>query len=317
MKLMVFTLVCLLSSASFASFDKWKKQYAKRAAKRGLSQSFVLKILKNVKPDPTVIEKDRNQVILDKNKDYQKFIKRWLRESPSRIEVGKKKLAENLEILEKIEKKYKVEKEVIVALWGTETLYGEITGDYDLVRSLATLSFEGRRRKFFERQLNAALRLIKQGHVDRDDLKGSWAGATGQCQFMPSNIGLYAQDYDEDGKKDIWKTKSDIFASIANYLRKNGWQYGKSIGTLAINTKKKKVNVNRYRSITTYNKLGFRNTDGSKISGNWRGRKMAEIPMKNSPYILRGSNYQTLRKWNRSNLFAAFNIMLIEGFVNE
>lgn len=307
-------LFIFLSSNSLASFEAWKFKYAHRASKRGLSKSFVLKILKDVQLQPEVIEKDKNQIILDTKTEYTKFIKGWLRDSPSRIERGRKLLLEHKDLLNQIENKYGVDKEIIVALWGTESLYGDVMGDYDLIRSLATLSYDGRRRDFFETQLSAALRILKQGHVGRDQLKGSWAGATGQCQFMPSNIALYAQDFDGDGKKDIWSTKADIFASIANYLKKNGWKFGKSIGDLAYNTKKKKLTLNRYRSIETYNRLGMRTKRGERLKGNWHARRLAAIPLKNSPLILRGSNFLPLLKWNRSNLFAALNIILVEGF---
>ena len=148
----------------------------------------------------------------------------------------------------------------------------------------------------------------------REQLKGSWAGATGQCQFMPSNINAYAQHFDGDGKKDIWNTKADVFASIANFLKKVGWKYKKEIGTLALNTKNKKLTPNKYRSQKTYNRYGFKNLDGSKIKGKWRRRRFAEIPMKNSPVVLRGSNYKPLLSWNNSSLFAAFNILLMNGF---
>lgn len=302
-------------SSTFAgeSFEQWKISYAKRAARHGLPQAFVLNILNDVKEDLSVVEKDRNQVVLDKERDYNQFIQKWLRSEPSRIELGKEHLKENWELLEKIEATYGVEKEIIVSLWGVETFYGQITGDYDLVRSLATLAYEGRRRKFFEIQLNAALRLIKQGHVTRKDLKGSWAGATGQCQFMPSNIPVYAQDFDGDGKKDIWNNKADLFASIAYFLKKVGWQKGKSIGSLVLNTKSLELRPDKYRSKKVYQKLGFKNLDGSKIDGNWSARRVANIPLKGSPVILRGTNYSPLLKWNNSSLFAAFNIILHEG----
>jgi membrane-bound lytic murein transglycosylase B len=309
----------LISSPLYAkqTFEQWKKSYAKKAAKHGLPQKFVLSMLEDVTVDETVIEKDRNQVILDKKRDYNDFIKRWMRTEPSRIEQGRIALQENLELLQRVEKKYGVEKEVIVSLWGVETFYGQITGDYDLVRSLATLAYDGRRRKFFEIQLNASLRLIKQGHVKREDLKGSWAGATGQCQFMPSNIPAYARDFDGDGKKDIWNNKADLFASIAYFLKKVGWQKGKSIGSLALNNKGKELNKTKYRTKNTYSKLGFTELDGSKISGNWRARRIATIPMKNSPVVLRGSNYKPLTTWNNSSLFAAFNILLVEGLMQK
>lgn len=307
-------LLVLLPQLCFADFEKWKLSYAKAASKRGLPQKFVIKELKQLKFDKEIVEKDRNQIILDKDTDYQKFIQKWLRSEPTRIEQGRVLLKKYAKLLNQIEKKYQVDKEVIVALWGTETFYGKITGDYDIIHSLATLSYDGRRKDFFETQLTAALKLIYQGHVKRENLKGSWAGATGQCQFMPSNIPLYAQDFNGDGKKDIWGTEADVFASIANYLKKNGWSRGKSIGSLAINTKDKNLTSNRYRSQSEYNRLGFKSLSGEKISGNWSRRRFAELPMKNSPVVLRGSNYGPLLKWNRSSLFAAFNIILMDGF---
>jgi len=311
-----FILLIFISLPLYAQedFNAWKKSYAKRAAKRGLPSKFVLDILKDVEEDLSVIEKDKKQVILDKEKDYKTFIQMWLRSNPSRIEIGKEMLKKHAKVLNKIEKKYGVEKEIIIALWGVETFYGKITGDYDLIRSLATLSYEGRRRKFFETQLNAALRALKQGHVTRDKLIGSWAGATGQCQFMPSNIPVYAQDFNGDGKKDIWTTTEDVFASIAYLLKKAGWEKGKSIGQLAINSKNIEIDNEIYRSPSTFNRLGFTALDGSSIKGRWNSRRFATIPMKNSPVVLRGSNYKPLLKWNNSSLFAAFNILLLEGF---
>jgi membrane-bound lytic murein transglycosylase B len=295
------------------SFDQWKKSYAKRASKHGISKSFTLKTLSGITPDMSVVKKDRNQVTSSKNLDYQKFIKRWLRNSPSRLDESRKALSDNLALLEKVEAKYGVDKEVIVSLWGTETLFGKITGDYDLLTSLATLSWDGRRRKFFETQLNAALRLIKQGHVKRKDLKGSWAGATGQCQFMPSNIPVYGQDFDGDGKIDIWNNKADLFASIAYYMKRVGWKKGKSIGSLSYNIKRSKISLNKYRSKSEWNRLGFRNLDGTKLNDiKWKKRKAAKITMKNSPIVLRGSNYKPLMNWNSSSLFAAFNILIID-----
>lgn len=313
----IFILIFLiLSTNSFAkeSFEQWKSSYAKRASKRGIPKKYVLEILKDVKLDSNVIEKDSKQVIFDKEKDYNIFIKSWLRSNPSRVELAKQALVDNLDLLKKVENRYGVDKEIIVSLWGVETLFGKITGDYDLITSLATLAYDGRRRTFFERQLNAALRLLKKGHVVRESLKGSWAGATGQCQFMPSNISAYAQDFDGDGKKDIWTNKADLFASIANFLKMVGWEKGKSIGSLAtVSTDViSELSLTKYRTKDTYNKLGFKNLKGEKIKGNWVARRVATIPLKNSPVILRGSNYSKLLRWNNSSLFAAFNIMLID-----
>lgn len=293
------------------SFEQWKKSFIKKAASRGIPSKFTKEQFKDLKFNVEIVEKDRNQVTSSKVIDYQVWIKKWLRKNPSRTEEAKKNLKDNLSILKKVERKYGVPKEVIVALWGVESLFGKIQGDYDLIESLSALTYDGRRKKFFETQLLAALRLIYKGHVKRADLKGSWAGATGQCQFMPSNIPAYARDFNEDGKKDIWKTKEDVFASIAYLLKKAGWKRGSTIGSLAITTKGRKFKFNKYRSAQSYNKLGLRNMDGTKLNGKWR-RIVSDIPMKNSPLVLRGGNYKALMKWNRSSLFAALAIILID-----
>ena len=110
-----------------------------------------------------------------------------------------------------------------MALWGLETAYGKNTGNFNILNSLATLAYEGRRREFFESELISALLIIDQGHIKASDMKGSWAGAMGQCQFMPSSFLAYAVDYDHDGKTNIWTDREDVLASIANYLSTVGW----------------------------------------------------------------------------------------------
>ena len=308
-------LVAISSEAHPAqSFNQWKNAYAKRAARRGIPKAYVLKTLKGVQVDQRVLDMSRNQVLLDKDRDYKKFIDEWVGTSSKRIRRGKHMLRKYRTLLKRVEKRYGVKKEVIVSLWGTETLYGVITGNHDLIRALATLAYGSNRKNFFEIQLNAALRLLRDGHASRKTLRGSWAGATGQCQFMPSNFKLYAQDFDGDGKKDIWTNPADVFASIAYFLKKTGWKNGNTIGSLALNTRGKRIRLDRYYTKKEYRAMGFRKTDGSPLSGNWRGRKASEIPLKNSPVVLKGGNYESILAWNHSSLFAAFNIILIEGF---
>ena len=310
-------ILCSQTGLCSTNFNQWKYEYATRAAKRGIPKSFSLKILKELKVDETVLEKFKKQVILDEEKDFKTFMLRWLRDG-ARVAKGKELIKKHFDLLDKVEKKYLVDKEIIVALWGTETLYGEIVGDYDLIRSLATLSYEGRRRKFYETQLSSVLRLIKKGKLKREKLRGSWAGATGQCQFMPSNISVYGQDFDNNGEIDLWGSLPDIFASMAQLLKKAGWKYKKSIGELAKAPKNFKGDYDKYRSPKTYQKLGFTLLNGIDFGQKvWKARKAAKIPFKNSPVILRGSNYNTILKWNRSSLFAAFNIALMDGFMRD
>ena len=310
----LIALFTLYTPTLFAeTFSAWKKKFANDAVSSGLPKSYTLKVLKSVKFDPSVVKKDRNQVHSNKKLDYLKFMERWKGHNSARLKIANEKLAKNLKLLQQVEDKYGVEKEIIVSLWGVETYFGRITGSYDVVRSLATLAYEGRRRAFFEEQLKAALLMLYKGHTTRENLKGSWAGATGQCQFMPSNHHL-AQDFDGDGRKDIWTNKADIFASIANFLKNAGWKKGEKIGILALNTKNHKLQGKTFRTANEYNKLGFTRLDGSKIqSAGWSKKQAASIPLQNSPVVLKGANYKALMSWNASVLFAAFNIIMINA----
>ncbi len=244
----------------------------------------MLSTLKNVQRDPKVVERDKNQVTLDTERSYQKFMGRWLRGYNERVVQGIKLLKEHATLLQKIEDEYGVEKEIIVSLWGVETFYGRITGDYNVVRSLATLSHDGRRRKFYETQLNATLRLIKNKHTTAKDFVGSWAGATGQCQFMPSNIPAYGQDYNKDGKIDIWSTKADVTTRPLQIFFTNS-------------LRKKMIRL----------ELLFLKSSNTKNMN-------LTIPLQDSPIILKGPNYRAIQRWNNSSLFVAFNMVLMDSF---
>ena len=202
-----------------ADFQQWLAGFKERAIQNGISRSTVNKALKISEPLSRVITLDKKQP--EKKLTMDEYLASVI--SKARITKGRELYAENKELLDKISAKYNVEPEFIVALWGLETGYGKNTGGFNVVNALATLAYEGRRREFFESELTSALLIIDQGHISPSEMKGSWAGAMGQCQFMPSSFLAYAVDYDGDGKTDIWNNKKDVFASIANYLSTVGW----------------------------------------------------------------------------------------------
>ena len=208
-------LVSIRPHLVFASsdFENWKKIYIKRASKRGIPTHFLKKHLKDVEFNKDIVLKEKKQITANVKIDYKTWIKKWLRKDNSRIKIAKEMLIKHKYLLEKIEQKYLVDKEIIISLWGVETFFGQITGDYDIISSLATLSYKSRRKKFFEIQLTAAFRLLYQGHVKRKDLKGSWAGATGQLQFMPSNFNGFAKDFDGVVYRlNIWERPKPVFS---------------------------------------------------------------------------------------------------------
>ena len=200
-------------------FAQWGAVFKVKAIGAGISPQLVTTALANIHPVKKVVALDRKQP--ETTQTLDEYLDNVI--TQGRIDKGHKLLIENREVLNDISRKTGVEPEFIVALWGLESGFGEKIGDYPVVKTLATLAYEGRRRDFFESELIDALKIIQDQQIRPDDLRGSWAGAMGQCQFMPSSYLKYGVDYDNDGYVDIWTNKGDVFASIANYLKTVGW----------------------------------------------------------------------------------------------
>ncbi len=206
-----------------------------------------------------------------------------------------------------VEKKFGVQAQYIVALWGIETNFGSNTGGFKVVDSLATLAWEGRRADFFKGELIKALKIIDEGHISAADMKGSWAGAMGQCQFMPSSFFNFAVDANGDGHKDIWNTKIDVFASAANYLSKSGWNYGERWGRRVVlpkNFPENLIDRNLTKPLSYWAQQGVKLPDGAPLpSENMSAAIVAPDGTAGEAYIVY-NNYQTIMKWNRSTYFA-------------
>ncbi|MGR3617506.1 MAG: lytic murein transglycosylase [Paracoccaceae bacterium] len=208
-------------------FQNWIKGFEKRALVQGISALTLTNAFSGVQYDAEVIQRDRNQ------SEFTKTIWEYLDSAASdtRIQNGKIALSQNKQALEAIEQKHGVEKEVVVAVWGLESAYGSYRGDKDVIQSLATLAFDGRRGKFFEQQLIAALKILQSGDVPPRKMTGSWAGAMGHTQFIPTSYLAYAVDFTGDGKRDIWSDNpADALASTAAYLQRSGWVKGQPWG---------------------------------------------------------------------------------------
>lgn len=207
-------------------FQKWLADFRARAAGEGISAGTLAAALDRLTYNPRVVELDRGQPD-DSRPTTVPLFSDYLaaRLVPARINPGKRLAAELGPTLRAVESRYGVPPEIMLGIWGMETSYGGYTGNFDLVRSLASLAFDGRREALFTRELIAALRMIDSG-VPRGRLVGSWAGATGNPQFLPSSYLTHAVDFDGDGTADIWQSRADTAASIANYLKNNGWVTG-------------------------------------------------------------------------------------------
>ncbi len=287
-------------SYSDEKFNLFINNIANDAQKKGVSNEIIKEFKKNAYFIPRVIELDRSQPEFKLTLDQ--YLKRVV--TPLRIMKANKKYKENKVILNKIAKHYEVQARFLVALWGIETDFGRLTGGFSVVSSLATLAYEGRRHDYFKKELFNALKIINDGHISLNNMTGSWAGAMGQCQFMPSSFLNYASDWDKDGTKNIWTSKPDVFASAANYLSKVGWSNKKTWGRkVFVGNNKFKLNK-KYYSLKKWSSKGILNNDKTKLPQLDLKARLV-IPDSYGKYgFLVYSNFDSLLNWNRSNYFA-------------
>lgn len=200
-------------------FAIWLENTVAEARTRGFSDDIVAQTLSGLEPLPRVIESDRNQAEL--NPGFARYASSRL--TTTMVRNGRTMAKQHATLLARIEKEFGVPRRILLAIWGIETRYGRSTGRTPVFQALATLSWEGRRAEFFKGELFNALAMVDRGYIDARSMTGSWAGAMGQTQFMPSSYLQYAVDFDRDGHRDIWKSTPDALASIANYLKGYGW----------------------------------------------------------------------------------------------
>lgn len=207
------------AQADRPSFQAWLSDLRAEAREAGISEGTLDAALTGLQPIERVVELDRRQP------EFTQTFSEYLdaRVSQARIERGRKMIARHRDTLQAVAEKYGVQPRFIAAIWGMETNYGSYLGSFSVVGALATLAYDPRRGDYFRRELINALKILDEGHTTVEAMEGSWAGAMGQSQFMPSSFRAYAQDFDGDGRRDIWGTPADVFASIANYLDQHGW----------------------------------------------------------------------------------------------
>ncbi|MAY66525.1 MAG: lytic transglycosylase, partial [Rhodospirillaceae bacterium] len=312
-------LVCILSMGAFggragaasaesvappsaAEFQAWLDGFKTRAAARGISAATLDRALTGTSYITRVIELDRRQPEFTMTfwQYYEKTI------SDKRIARGRELLKTHADLLAKVEAQYGVPPRFLVAFWGLESNFGDYTGTFPLIGALATLAFDPRRSKFFSEQLLAALEIIDRGDIPAD-VKASWAGAMGNTQFIPSTYRAYAIDFDGDGRRDLWRSLPDVFASSAHFLMKSGWRRDETWGRevrlpksfdFALSGLDKKLKLKEWQA------KGVRRADG-------RDLPLADIDAAlilpagaNGPAFLVYNNYETILVWNRSILYA-------------
>lgn len=284
------------------SFEEFLTDIRTQALDKGISKTTLDKAFDNLKPNPRVIKFDRTQAEFSQN--FWRYLSS--RVSEYRLKKGAKKLKQHQQELQENYKKYGVPPHIIVAFWGMESNYGGNTGNLGLIRSLATLSFDKRRSEFFTEQLLSLLELIDKGKIPIS-AKGSWAGAMGNVQFMPTNVAAYGVDADNDGKIDLWGNDADIFASAANFLEQIGWhraeRWGREV-SIPKDFDYQLANLNIRKTVNDWKLLGVRAADNKELPTSDMQASIV-LPMGyNGPAFFAYRNFRAILRWNRSILYA-------------
>ena len=304
-------LLCALCCASVLvahgdevpDFSNWLAQFRQEALAQGISQATLDAALADVQLLPEVIERDQRQPEFIQT--FWTYLDKRL--SPWRIERGQALLLEHRALLDEVQERYGVPASVLVAFWGLETNYGGYLGDFPIPAALATLAFDPRRGAFFRRELLQSLRIIEAGHVAAADMKGSWAGAMGQVQFMPSTYLRYAVDGDGDGRKNLWTSLPDAFHSAANFLRELGWQPGELWGRevrLPANFDWESAHPKVKKPVSTWASLGVTQADGSPLPKSDMVGAIVLPQGHAGPAFLVYRNFEVILGWNRSLSYA-------------
>ena len=290
-------------------FATWLQELRAEARQKGISEVVLDDALNGIAPLPRVIELDRSQP--EFSLTFEEYVGKVV--SPTRKRVAAEKLREHDRLLTEVAAKYGVQKRFLVTFWGVETSFGRYLGSFNVPQALVTLAYDGRRSAYFRKELFNALTILEQGHITAAAMKGSWAGAMGQSQFMPSSFVNYAVDWDGDGKRDIWETKADVFASSANYLAKAGWRdditWGRAValpsdgkinGKAALALAEAKTKM----ALGDWAQAGVRNADGSALPARPLPARLIMPAGDNGPTYLVYSNFDSILAWNRSNYYA-------------
>lgn len=292
------------SRAESRPFAEWVTTFKSKAESEGVSSNLVERAFRDLTPHQRVIELDRKQP--EGSMSFVEYRKKIV--NALRIKRGREMYSKHRAKLEEVGARYGIAPQYIVALWGIETNYGSNTGGFDVVQALSTLAWEGRRSAFFTDELLTALKIIDDGHIDLDDMGGSWAGAMGQNQFMPSSFTNFAQDYNNDGRKDIWNSLPDVFASSANYLTRSGWKDGEKWGRQVLLPEgfdKALIGKSVKKPLADWERLGVRAVGNAPLPDVAGFRPYIVAPDGDvGPAYLAYHNFDVIKKWNRSDYFA-------------
>ncbi len=307
---LILTTTLLLSGSLTAyanpqPFSAWLDGVRAEAIRNGISQPIVEAALSDVNaPISRIIELDRKQP--EGTMTFARYKTNVI--SQARIDQGRRMYREHRAELERAAQAYGVPANYIVALWGIETSYGNNTGGFGVIPALATLAYDGRRSEFFRSELMNALKILDEGHIEPANMKGSWAGAMGQNQFMPSSFNSYAVDGNNDGRRNIWTSLPDVFASSANYLSRHGWvedeRWGREV-KLPADFSSSQASLDIKKSLDEWKNMGVTLPNGAPIPTAHGMEASVVIPDGiDGPAFLAYDNYRVIMRWNKSTYFA-------------
>ena len=294
-------------------FDVWLSEFRAEAASRGIREEVLDRALTGLTPVAQILERDRTQAefVLD----VDAYVRRRL--TPGTVRMARQMYARHRSLLHRVSKKYGVPARVIVAVWGLESNFGRFSGVRPTIPTLATLAYDPRRSAFFRQELFSALEILNRGDIELERLRGSWAGALGQPQFMPSSYLQYAQDFDGDGRRDIWTSPPDVFASVAFYLQQHGWKEGLTWGrevkipdaardaVNALPTRETGCRAQRLMSVpqplAEWRRLGVRTMANGRLPS---ADVNASLVPAGARYFLTYPNYEALLRYNCAHTYA-------------
>jgi len=302
-----------------ARFSAFLDELKSEAVTRGISEAVAAKALDGLEPLPIVLERDRGQAEAVLSIDT--YVRQRL--TAATVRRAQRMATTHRAVLQRVGKTYGVQPRYLVAVWGLESNFGRFTGVRPTVQALATLAFDGRRGELFRNELFDALRIVDRGHIDLGRLKGSWAGAMGQPQFMPSSYLKYAEDFDGDGTRDIWGNHADVFASIANYLKAYGWDgeatWGRQVklpatvadlaeraGSRGDGCRAERA-LSRRRYLTEWQAMGVRTVEGRNLPAVERQASLLDA---GDRQFLVYANYEAILGYNCANAYALSVAML-------
>jgi membrane-bound lytic murein transglycosylase B len=289
-------------SAASQSWPAWLEGVKQEALREGVSEDTIHTAFANVH-EPNRHVKGLSKSQPEHRLTYNKYL--HSRADQYKIVMGTKYYRQNEALLKTIGREYQVDPCFIVSFWGMETSYGGYMGNFPVIQSLATLAYDSSRRDFFHKELLLALHILDEGHVSIDEYKGEWAGASGQPQFLPSSFMKYAVDYDGDGRKNIWSSKPDVFASIANYMKQNGWKAGEPWAVLVKlpkNFDNQLQGKQIIKPVSEWNAMGIRTEKGESLP--YPELKASIVKPEGGPVFLAYPNYKMILRYNNSIYYA-------------